>query len=75
MTRGQHVEEAKAQFAETVRLRPDFAKAHVNLGVALARERKLDQALTEFKIALKLNPTNELARKNIQQIEALGRTR
>jgi superkiller protein 3 len=73
LTRGEHVQEAEAQFAEVVRLRPDLAKAHMNLGVALAKERKWDQALTEFKTALKLNPTNELARKNIEQIENLKR--
>ena len=54
-----------------VRLRPDLAKAHQNLGVALAKERKLNQALTQFNIALQLNPTNELTRKNIKQLESL----
>ena len=73
LTRGNHLQEAEAQFSEVVRLRPDLAKAHLNLGVALAKQRKLNEALAEFKTAQKLNPTNELARKNIEQIEALNR--
>jgi Flp pilus assembly protein TadD len=73
LARGDHLPEAEAQFAEVVRLRPDLAKAHLNLGVALAKQRKLNEALFEFKTAQKLNPTNEVARKNIEQIEALNR--
>jgi Flp pilus assembly protein TadD len=71
LARADLVEEAEAQFAEVVRLRPDLAKAHQYLGLALAKEGKLNQALTEFNIALQLNPTNELARKNIKQLESL----
>jgi Flp pilus assembly protein TadD len=34
---------------EIVRLRPDFAKGHVNLGIALAKRQKLDEARWNFR--------------------------
>jgi tetratricopeptide (TPR) repeat protein len=71
LTRGDHVPEAEAQFAQVVRLRPDLAKAHVNLGVSLAKERKLDEAQKEFQAALALSPTNELARKHLEQVQRI----
>ena len=62
---------AEAQFAEVIRLRPDFAKAHLNLGVALAKARKLDKAAAEFRTVLQLNGTNELAQRHLETIELL----
>jgi len=45
--------------------------ARRRLGVGLARRRKLDEALLEFQAALRLSPTNESARRNIEQIQSL----
>ena len=62
------IEEAQVQFSEVVRIRPDFARAHLNDGVALAKLGKLDEALKEFQITLQLNPTNAVAQKNLEAI-------
>ncbi len=64
--------EAEAQLNETVRLRPDFALGHLNLGVALAKERKYGPALKEFQKALQLNPADEVARKNVDALQAVA---
>jgi len=64
------IEEAQAQFSEAVRIRPDFERAHLNNGVTLSKLGKLDEAFKEFQITLQLNPTNTVARQNLEAIQA-----
>jgi len=52
LTAAEKIPEAQEQFAEVVRFRPDFARAHLNLGVTLAKQGKLDDALGEFQTPL-----------------------
>jgi tetratricopeptide (TPR) repeat protein len=66
----QQPAEAEQQFAQVARLRPDFARGRVNFGVALARSGKIEEALAEFQTALRLNPTNETARRNLDRLQA-----
>jgi tetratricopeptide (TPR) repeat protein len=61
---GRHAE-AKAHFAEAVRLAPGFPNGHNNLGQALAGENRLDEALAEFRTALALNPDYPQAHTNL----------
>ena len=68
-------EEAQAQFSAAVRIRPDFERAHLNDGLALAKLGKLDEALKEFQITLQLNPTNMVARQNLETVQANIQTR
>jgi tetratricopeptide (TPR) repeat protein len=62
------IEEARAQFLAASRYRPDFAPAHLNLGVMLAKQEKPDQALAEFRLTLQLDPTNPAAQQYIETI-------
>lgn len=64
------MEEAQAQFSEVVHIRPDFASGHLNDGLALVNLGKPDEALREFQITLQLNPTNLVARQNLEAIQA-----
>ena len=41
---------------EALRLRPDYARAHSNLGIALLKSGQLPAAITEFEVALRLEP-------------------
>jgi len=52
-------------------LRPDFVKGRVNFGVALAKHRKIEEAIREFQAALQLNPTNESARRNLEMLQTM----
>ena len=63
--------EAEQQFAEVARLRPDFVKGRINFGVALANRQKIEEAAREFETALKMSPTNESARRNLEQIRVM----
>jgi tetratricopeptide (TPR) repeat protein len=64
------VEEAQTQFSGVVRTRPDFAPGLLNNGLALAKSGKLEEALKEFQITLNLNPTDTVARQNLEAVQA-----
>ena len=49
------VDEAIAEYREAIRLKPDDAEAHCNLGVALLGQGKVDEAIAAHRAALRLN--------------------
>ncbi|HEY9713086.1 MAG TPA: tetratricopeptide repeat protein [Chroococcales cyanobacterium] len=50
-------QEACLKFKDAVAIAPDFAEAHHNYGLALAKTGQLAPAEEQFKLAIKLNPT------------------
>ena len=62
------IENARTQLLAAVRYRRDFAPAHLNLGVLLAKQEKTDQALAEFRMTLQLDPTNLAAQRYIETL-------
>ncbi|MEJ2233191.1 MAG: tetratricopeptide repeat protein [Syntrophobacterales bacterium] len=44
----------------------NYPEAHNNLGVALARQGKMDEAVAQFEKALWLKPDYAQARKNLE---------
>lgn len=69
LVKERQIEEAQAQFAQIVRIRPDFARAHLMYGVGLARQGKSPEALKEFQITLQLDPTNKYALQNLETLQ------
>ena len=59
------LEEAVDQYAEAVRIAPDYMKAQSNLGTALARLGRMDEAMTHFRMALMIEPESIKLRFNI----------
>jgi Flp pilus assembly protein TadD len=47
---------AKSEFLEAVRLKPSYAEAHYNLGLALHQEGKEYEARAEFEKAYEISP-------------------
>ena len=47
---------AEAAFREVIRLAPDLPDAHLDLGLVLAREGRLDDAVAQLRQALALDP-------------------
>jgi tetratricopeptide (TPR) repeat protein len=47
---------AAAEYKKAIRLKPDFADAHNNLGVALAQQGQYGAAAVEYKKAIRLKP-------------------
>ena len=56
---------AIAEFKEAIRLKPDFAEVHNNLGSALYAEGQRDAAITEYKEAIRLKPDDAKAHNNL----------
>jgi len=44
------------QYQEAIRLKPDFADAHNNLGGAFGKKRQTDEAIRQFQEAIRLEP-------------------
>ena len=56
---------AMAEFREALRLKPDSAEAHSNLGKTLVDQGKLDEAIAEYRSAMRLKPDFALAHSNL----------
>ena len=64
--------EAEAHCREALRLQPDLAGAHNNLGVALQEQGKLNEALAHYQEALRLQPDVYLPHFNIGNVLSLS---
>ena len=58
---------AIGQLGEAVALEPDYAEAHNNLGIALASQGRLQEAMVEWQAALRLNPQLGDAQQNLER--------
>jgi protein O-mannosyl-transferase len=66
--------EAEAEFRETVRLQPRFARGHNNLGDALDALGRHEEAVAAYREALRVNPDLAEALNNLgTSLAALGR--
>ena len=61
---------AAARFEAALKIRPDWAEAHNNLGIALASQGRIAEALTHFERAVQLKPDFADARANRDQARA-----
>ena len=59
------LDEAVACYRRALELKPDFAEAHNNLGVALKDQGKLDEAVACYRRALELKPDFAEAHNNL----------
>ncbi|MEY4005141.1 MAG: hypothetical protein RLZZ221_1237, partial [Verrucomicrobiota bacterium] len=67
-------EEAAASYREAVRLRPDYADAHNDLGAALGRSGRTAESLGHHLRATELKPDDPEVRYNLAvALEASGR--
>jgi tetratricopeptide (TPR) repeat protein len=57
--------DAIENYLHALRIKPDYADAHNNLGVAFAQQGKLDQAIASFQQAVRFNPTYTEALNNL----------
>ncbi len=60
--------QANAAFRMAISLRPTFARAHANLGIALARLGRTKEAITEAKRALQIDPKQPAARSLLREL-------
>jgi Tfp pilus assembly protein PilF len=60
-----HADAAAARFRESLRLNPDSAPTHYNLGLALSMLRQYPDAVGEFQDAVRLDPDYAEAHNNL----------
>jgi Flp pilus assembly protein TadD len=69
------LDEARIQFLEVLKLKPDYAEAHDNLGIIYQLQGNLDAAIAETSEALRLQPGLIRARNNLGAgLAAQGKT-
>ena len=61
LMRDEHYPDAEAEIRAALRLDPEDADLHVNLGKALGRKGDLDGVIAEYREGLRLNPSNDSA--------------
>jgi tetratricopeptide (TPR) repeat protein len=65
--------ESVATLREAIRLRPDFADAHLNLARTLVAQDEPIAAIAEFREAIRLDPARAAAQKDLQTaLDSLG---
>lgn len=67
------IPEARKEFEEVLRWRPNHVLAHINLGVALVKEGLIEEARRHFEEALRLDPQNRRAREHLNAIGRMMR--
>ena len=69
-----HLEDAEKNLQKAVRIKPDYAEAHNNLGSTLKELGRLNEAEASCRQALQLQPHNAAAHSNLGNVlQALGR--
>ena len=66
--------EAMLQYQESLRIKPNEAKIHNNMGVLLARQGKMGSAIAQFREALQIDPLYAEARGNLLVAEQVQRS-
>ena len=73
MRAGGNLTEALGQFAEVVRLQPDFVNARFNYGVALARQQRYAEAAQQFQETLRRQPDHSAAKSALERALQLAK--
>jgi tetratricopeptide (TPR) repeat protein len=63
--KGADSAEVRAEFGEAIRLRPDYAAAHNNIGLVFAQGDEDEKAIAEFREAIRINPNFTDAHANL----------
>jgi tetratricopeptide (TPR) repeat protein len=64
------VPEAIGHYEEALRLKPDYAEAHYNLGVALLRLGRVPEAIGHWEQALRIKPDLVQAQNALARVRA-----
>jgi len=65
------LDEARVQFIEALRIKPDYSEAFNNLGVVYSRTGHIDEAIEQYQNALKVNPDYGDAENNLNKLKAV----
>jgi len=60
---------ALSEFEKATQVFPDYANAHNNLGVVLAKKGQFEKALTHFGEALRISPGEAKVLESVRNVE------
>ena len=67
------IEEEIHEYQAALRINPNDADAHLNLGVAYWQQGRTDEAIREYQAALRINPNDAEAHYNLgRDLRATG---
>jgi Flp pilus assembly protein TadD len=69
------ISEAVEVYNEAVRLQPDSANVHINLAVALEQQSRIEEAITQVEMALRLKPGIEGGQQLLEHLRELQQQR
>jgi tetratricopeptide (TPR) repeat protein len=52
-----------------LRINPKYAKAHYNLGLALGRQGNLEEAMSHYREAVRIDPRYTKARRALEDLQ------
>ena len=61
------MDEAIKHYLEALRILPDWAGAHNNLGFALEKRGRLEETISHYKKALRIKPDYAKAKGNLER--------
>ena len=64
------IEEAIAHYEQALRIKPDDAEAHYNLGNALAQVGRVPEAIGQYQQALRIKPGFAEAQNALARLQA-----
>jgi tetratricopeptide (TPR) repeat protein len=70
--KGSDTNQVVSEFNEALRLRPDYAEAHNNIGLVLAQNGDDEKAATEFREAVRIRPDYADAHANLGAVLLLS---
>ena len=59
---------ATAYYQKTLAINPSNSKARTDFGALLGNQGKFNEAETQFRMALELDPDNQVAKKNLELV-------
>ena len=59
-------------FEQALKIKPDYADAHCNMAVALAKMGRVDEAIAHLETALRINPGLTAARNNLARLRTMA---
>jgi tetratricopeptide (TPR) repeat protein len=59
------LDEAIAEYRAAIRIKPDYAEAHLDLGLVQGKQRKLEEAIAELRAAIRIKPDHAEAHFNL----------